>query len=185
MEASRAGADIMASNGIDFKYPSYVQDIRGPMCFDYGFGPFRWVCTSGKPEDLEKTDVIACKVLEEIKASSPEEIVITSYSIHYTKLYELMYDVMQQGKRKYYNRFKLKYHLLLALNYNYSNQQEKAISLLETFIIPKHPDLESLLDIYLSLVMFYIQKSDLKKAKFIFSKFYHTDKYYTEKAGKA
>jgi len=102
-------------------------------------------------------------------------------SQHYLKL---MHDVMQQGKRKYYNRFKLKYHLLLALNYNYSNQQDKAISLLESFIIPKHPDLESLLDIYLSLVMFYIQKSDLKKAKIIFSKFYHTDKYYTEKAGK-
>ena len=70
------------------------------------------------------------------------------------------------------------------MNYNYSDQQEKAISLLESFIIPKHSDIESLLDIYLSLVMFYIQKPDLKKAKFIFSKFYHTDKYYTEKAGK-
>ncbi len=74
LEASRAGADIMAENGIDFKYPSYVQDIMGPMCFDYGFGPFRWVCTSGKPEDLEKTDAIACQVLEEIKKHSPEEI---------------------------------------------------------------------------------------------------------------
>jgi urocanate hydratase len=74
LEASRAGADIMADNGIDFKYPSYVQDIMGPMCFDFGFGPFRWVCTSGKPEDLAKTDAIACKVLEEIKKNSPEEI---------------------------------------------------------------------------------------------------------------
>jgi len=74
LEASRAGADVMAENGIDFKYPSYVQDIMGPMCFDYGFGPFRWVCVSGKPEDLEKTDAIACDVLEEIKKSSPEEI---------------------------------------------------------------------------------------------------------------
>jgi urocanate hydratase len=74
LEASRAGADIMAENGIDFKYPSYVQDIMGPMCFDYGFGPFRWVCASGKPEDLEKTDTIACSVLEEIKRNSPEEI---------------------------------------------------------------------------------------------------------------
>jgi urocanate hydratase len=74
LEASRAGADVMAPNGIDFKYPSYVQDIMGPMCFDYGFGPFRWVCTSGKAEDLVKTDVMACEVLEEIKASSPEEI---------------------------------------------------------------------------------------------------------------
>ncbi|MCK0107686.1 urocanate hydratase [Flavobacteriaceae bacterium S0825] len=74
LEASRAGADIMAENGIDFKYPSYVQDIMGPMCFDYGFGPFRWVCASGKPEDLEKTDAIACEVLEEIKKDSPNEI---------------------------------------------------------------------------------------------------------------
>ena len=74
LEASRAGADVMAENGIDFRYPSYVQDIMGPMCFDYGFGPFRWVCTSGKPEDLEKTDAIACAVLEEMKQHSPEEI---------------------------------------------------------------------------------------------------------------
>jgi len=74
LEASRAGADIMAENGIDFKYPSYVQDIMGPMCFDYGFGPFRWVCASGNPEDLQKTDDIACQVLEEIKQHSPVEI---------------------------------------------------------------------------------------------------------------
>ncbi|WP_404394937.1 urocanate hydratase [Pseudoalteromonas phenolica] len=74
LEASRAGGDVMAENGIDFKYPSYVQDILGPMCFDYGFGPFRWVCTSGSPEDLDKTDAIAAKVLEEIMANSPEEI---------------------------------------------------------------------------------------------------------------
>jgi urocanate hydratase len=74
LEASRAGADIMAQNGIDFKYPSYVQDIMGPMCFDYGFGPFRWVCASGKPEDLQKTDDIACAVLEEIMTTSPDEI---------------------------------------------------------------------------------------------------------------
>ena len=77
LEASRAGADVMSDNptlGREFKYPSYVQDIMGPMCFDYGFGPFRWVCASGKPEDLAKTDAIACKVLEEIKTNSPEEI---------------------------------------------------------------------------------------------------------------
>ncbi|HKJ06440.1 MAG TPA: urocanate hydratase [Flavobacteriaceae bacterium] len=74
LEASRAGADVMAENGIDFKYPSYVQDIMGPMCFDYGFGPFRWVCTSAKPEDLLKTDEIACEVLEDIKKHSPQEI---------------------------------------------------------------------------------------------------------------
>lgn len=74
LEASRAGADIMAKNDIDFKYPSYVQDIMGPMCFDYGFGPFRWVCASGKPEDLAKTDAIATKVLEEMAKTAPEEI---------------------------------------------------------------------------------------------------------------
>ncbi|MCB0469339.1 MAG: urocanate hydratase, partial [Flavobacteriaceae bacterium] len=74
LEASRAGANIMADNGRDFIYPSYVQDIMGPMCFDYGFGPFRWVCTSGKPEDLQKTDEIACSVLEEIMQHSPTEI---------------------------------------------------------------------------------------------------------------
>lgn len=74
LEASRAGADVMAENKIDFKYPSYVQDIMGPMCFDYGFGPFRWVCASGKPEDLQKTDTIACDVLEEMMKSSPAEI---------------------------------------------------------------------------------------------------------------
>ncbi|MCP1994901.1 urocanate hydratase [Flavobacterium sp. HSC-61S13] len=74
LEASRAGADVMAANGIDFKYPSYVQDIMGPMCFDYGFGPFRWVCASGKAEDLLKTDQIASAVLEEMKKSSPKEI---------------------------------------------------------------------------------------------------------------
>ncbi|ESU23435.1 urocanate hydratase [Flavobacterium enshiense DK69] len=77
LEASRAGADVMAENptlGREFKYPSYVQDIMGPMCFDYGFGPFRWVCCSGNPDDLAKTDKIACDVLEEMKKSSPAEI---------------------------------------------------------------------------------------------------------------
>ena len=74
LEASRAGADILAINGIDFKYPSYVQDIMGPMCFDYGFGPFRWICASCNPKDLAITDQIACDVLEEIKKDSPTEI---------------------------------------------------------------------------------------------------------------
>ncbi|WPO84224.1 urocanate hydratase [Chryseobacterium sp. JJR-5R] len=77
LEASRAGADVMSDNptlGREFKFPSYVQDIMGPMCFDYGFGPFRWVCTSGMPEDLQKTDEIACQVLEEMIKNSPEEI---------------------------------------------------------------------------------------------------------------
>ena len=74
LEASRAGADVMNEDGINFKYPSYVQDIMGPMCFDYGFGPFRWVCTSGNPDDLKKSDDIACDVLEKIMQESPAEI---------------------------------------------------------------------------------------------------------------
>ena len=77
LEASRAGADVMNPNptlGREFKYPSYVQDIMGPMCFDYGFGPFRWVCASNNPEDLQKTDDIACAVLEEMMKNSPIEI---------------------------------------------------------------------------------------------------------------
>ena len=77
LESSRAGADVMSENptiGREFKYPSYVQDIMGPMCFDYGFGPFRWVCASGNPEDLQKTDEIACEILEEMIKTSPEEI---------------------------------------------------------------------------------------------------------------
>lgn len=74
LEASRAGADIMADNGIDFRYPSYVQDIMGPMCFDYGFGPFRWVCTSGDAADLQLSDDLACEVLERLRDESPAEI---------------------------------------------------------------------------------------------------------------
>jgi len=74
LEASRAGGKVMDSNGIDFKYPSYIQDILGPLCFDFGFGPFRWVCASGKAEDLAKTDRIACDVLEEMMKNSPSEI---------------------------------------------------------------------------------------------------------------
>ena len=74
LEVSRAGGDVMAENQVDFRYPSYVQDILGPMCFDYGFGPFRWVCTSGNPKDLQKTDAIALEVMKSIKAVAPEEI---------------------------------------------------------------------------------------------------------------
>lgn len=73
LESSRAGADIMGEGG-RFRYPSYVQDIMGPMFFDYGFGPFRWVCTSGKPEDLATTDRLATEVLEEIRKTAPKEI---------------------------------------------------------------------------------------------------------------
>lgn len=74
LECSRAGADVMSPDGKSFKYPSYVQDILGPMCFDYGFGPFRWVCSSGKAEDLQLTDDIALSVMQEIKQTAPEEI---------------------------------------------------------------------------------------------------------------
>ena len=74
LEASRAGADVMKSDGINFKYPSYVQDIMGPMCFDYGFGPFRWVCSSGDSIDLRKSDEIACAVLEALILKAPVEI---------------------------------------------------------------------------------------------------------------
>jgi urocanate hydratase len=73
LEASRAGAAILKADGT-FKYPSYIQDILGPMCFDYGFGPFRWVCASGKAEDLATTDAIAAEVLEEIFKTAPDEI---------------------------------------------------------------------------------------------------------------
>ena len=73
LESSRAGADVLKADG-SFRYPSYVQDIMGPLYFDYGFGPFRWVCMSEKPEDLAKSDALAVKVLGEIAATAPEEI---------------------------------------------------------------------------------------------------------------
>lgn len=74
LEASRAGADVLEHNNERFKYPSYVEDIMGPMCFDFGFGPFRWICASGKKEDLIKTDKIAVDVLKQMSKNSPEEI---------------------------------------------------------------------------------------------------------------
>lgn len=74
LEASRAGADIMNADNTGFRYNSYVEDIMGPMCFDFGFGPFRWVCTSANPTDLEKTDKIATTILEELMKTSPNEI---------------------------------------------------------------------------------------------------------------
>ena len=74
LKASRAGADVMADDGINFKYPSYVQDIMGPLFFDFGFGPFRWVCASGSPKDLEISDNIAASVLEEMMNQSPADI---------------------------------------------------------------------------------------------------------------
>lgn len=74
LESSRAGADVMARDDINFRYPSYVQDILGPMCFDYGFGPFRWVCTSADPDDLKTTDQIALKVLKDLQNTAYPEI---------------------------------------------------------------------------------------------------------------
>lgn len=74
LEASRADADVLADNGHDFRYSSYVQDILGPMCFDLGFGPFRWVCASGKASDLVKTDEIALAVLQDLQKEAPPEI---------------------------------------------------------------------------------------------------------------
>ncbi|WP_298498212.1 hypothetical protein [uncultured Algibacter sp.] len=102
-------------------------------------------------------------------------------SLHYLGL---MIQQMNSKKKKYFNTFKLKYHLLIALNLNYSNNQDKAIQILEPFISNKHQDIETLLDIKLSLIVFYFQKNDLKKAYSLISKFYHTDHWYTEKAGK-
>lgn len=75
LEAGKAGADIWKNEATGtYKYPSYVEDIMGPMCFDYGFGPFRWVCTSGKQEDLDFTDRLAARVLKDLAAQSPPEI---------------------------------------------------------------------------------------------------------------
>ena len=73
LQSQRAGADILTADG-KFRYPSYVQDIMGPMFFDYGFGPFRWVCTSGNPKDLETTDRLAAEVMQEMMKTAPEEI---------------------------------------------------------------------------------------------------------------
>lgn len=74
LEAGRAGADVFKKGSEDFKYPSYVQDIMGPLCFDYGFGPFRWVCASGKSEDLDQTDSIATEVIEQMLKEAPADI---------------------------------------------------------------------------------------------------------------
>lgn len=92
LEASRAGADVMAPDGIRFKYPSYVQDIMGPLCFDFGFGPFRWVCASGKPEDLLVTDKIAESVLQDLLKGAPSEI--------HTQLTDNIRWIRDAGKNK-------------------------------------------------------------------------------------
>lgn len=97
---------------------------------------------------------------------------------------EIMHELMLQKRKKYDSLFRLKYNLLLGLNQNYSGQHEKAINILEPFVQKSHPDLSSQLDIYLSLIVCYFQQGAFKKAMRIFSKFYHTDKWYIEKAGK-
>ncbi len=97
---------------------------------------------------------------------------------------EKTHELMALKPRKYYNTFILKYNLLLALNLNFSGRQDEAIHILEPFLSLKHPDIESVLDVYLSLVMMYFQKGDLKRARQLYSKFYHTDKWYIDKAGK-
>ncbi|MFI1744200.1 hypothetical protein [Thalassobellus sediminis] len=96
----------------------------------------------------------------------------------------LMHQEMLHLKKKYYSAFKLKYHLLLALNLNYSNKPDEAIKSLTPFINIKHEDTETVLDIHLGLVMFYFQKGNYKQASAILSKFYHTDHWYIEKSGK-
>ncbi len=96
---------------------------------------------------------------------------------------EKMHVAMQHNKRKFYSSFLLKYKLLLGLNYNYSNQQNQAISTISPFITPNHQDTEALLNLHLSLITFYFQKGELKKAQSIFSKFYHTDNWYAQKIG--
>ncbi len=96
---------------------------------------------------------------------------------------DLMHQLMGQNNKKYYNTFKLKYYLLQSLNYNFSNRQNSAIALLEPLIDTKHSDTESVLDIQLSLVMLYFQKNDLKKASKLLARFYHSDNWYSEKAG--
>ncbi|WP_226789202.1 hypothetical protein [Polaribacter reichenbachii] len=96
---------------------------------------------------------------------------------------ELMHLHMLQNKKKYYKEFYLKYQLLIALNYNYSGNQDFAIQLLTPFIDQKNLDLVSQLDIFLAMIVFYAQKNEIKKAHSLFLKFYHTDKWYIEKAG--
>ena len=91
LEAGRAGAEVFKTDG-NYVYPSYVQDIMGPLFFDYGFGPFRWVCTSGKPEDLATTDLIAAEVLENIALNAPAEIA--------AQLQDNIHWIKEAGKNK-------------------------------------------------------------------------------------
>lgn len=92
LQAGRAGADVFKADGMTFKYPSYVQDIMGPLYFDFGFGPFRWVCTSSKPEDLAMSDKLAAEELAAIAANAPEEIE--------TQLRDNIHWIKEAGKNK-------------------------------------------------------------------------------------
>ncbi|MGJ8743142.1 hypothetical protein [Polaribacter sp.] len=96
---------------------------------------------------------------------------------------QLMFFYMNENKQKYYNNYSVKYHLLLALNYNYTNKQDEGIKILETYIEKRNINIISQLDIYLALTVFYFHNNSLEKAKNSISKFYHTDKWYIDKAG--
>lgn len=116
LEASRAGAKIVKDNGT-FCYPSYVQDIMGPLFFDYGFGPFRWVCTSSNPKDLQETDRIASEVLEEIMKESPKEIRMQmSDNIHWIKEAEKNRLVVGSQARILYADAEGRIKIALAMN---------------------------------------------------------------------
>ncbi|MDD4656356.1 MAG: urocanate hydratase [Bacteroidales bacterium] len=116
LEASRAGAKIVKDNGT-FCYPSYVQDIMGPLFFDYGFGPFRWVCTSSNPKDLQETDRIAAEVLEEIMKESPKEIQMQmSDNIHWIKEAEKNRLVVGSQARILYADAEGRIKIALAMN---------------------------------------------------------------------
>lgn len=116
LEASRAGAKIVKDNGT-FCYPSYVQDIMGPLFFDYGFGPFRWVCTSSNPKDLQETDRIAAEVLEEIMKESPKEIRMQmSDNIHWIKEAEKNRLVVGSQARILYADAEGRIKIALAMN---------------------------------------------------------------------
>ncbi|MFA5849688.1 MAG: urocanate hydratase [Bacteroidales bacterium] len=117
LEASRAGGDVLLSDGT-FRYPSYVQDIMGPLFFDYGFGPFRWVCTSSNPKDLEITDAIAVEVLEEIMKSAPDEIVTQlADNIHWIKEAGTNKLVVGSQARILYADAEGRIKIALAMNY--------------------------------------------------------------------
>lgn len=116
LEASRAGAQIVKKDGT-FIYPSYVQDIMGPLFFDYGFGPYRWVCTSSNPKDLQQTDRIAAEVLEQIMKESPQEIKMQmADNIHWIKEAEKNRLVVGSQARILYADAQGRIEIALAMN---------------------------------------------------------------------